>query len=67
MLGNIREKLSRLPLRGVLLFFVTILFVGYYRRGWVVALWVLAWSAFVTIKLAFAVKQKVDRQSRINN
>ncbi len=62
MIGNLREKLSRLPLRSSLVFFVTILIVGYYRRGSLVAIWVLGWASFLTIKFAFAVKKKVDRQ-----
>ncbi len=67
MIGNLREQLSRFPLRSILLFFVTLLIVGYYRRGYVIALWIVGWIGFIAIKFAFAVKEKVDRQSTIKN
>jgi hypothetical protein len=67
MIGNLREQLSRLPLRSILLFFVTLLIVAYYRRGYVIALWIVGWIAFIATKFAFAVKEKVDRQSGIKN
>jgi hypothetical protein len=65
MIGNLREKLSRLPLRTVLLFFGTLLFVGYYRRGSLAAYWVLAWAAFFAAKVIITVKRKVDAQSQL--
>ena len=67
MIGILKEKLSRLPLRTVLLLFGTLLFVGYYRRGYFAAYWVLGWAAFFAAKLIITVKRKVDQQSRIKN
>ena len=39
--------------------------IGFYRRGSLVALWVVGWAAFFTTKVVFTVKRKVDQ--RIKN
>ncbi len=71
MLGHLREKLNRLPLRGILIFFVTLLIVGYIRIGSLAAIWVGGWIAFIAAKMAITVKKKVDlrssQQSSANN
>ena len=61
----IREKLRRVPLRAILFFFGTLLLIGFYRRGSLVALWIVGWAAFFTTKVVFTVKRKVDQ--RIKN
>jgi hypothetical protein len=66
MIAILKEKLSRLPLRGTLLFFGTLLVIGYYRHGYLAALWMLCWASFFTAKFIIAVKRKVDRQLKIN-
>jgi hypothetical protein len=67
MIGNLREKLSRFPLRTILMFFVSILIVGYIRQGSLVALWVLGWASFFAAKVIITVKRKVDAQLKIKN
>jgi hypothetical protein len=67
MIEILREKLKRLPLQYVLLFFGTLLMVGWYRHGSLAAYWVLGWAAFFAAKLIITVKRKVDQQSRIKN
>jgi hypothetical protein len=65
MIPILKEKLSRLPLRIVLFFFGSLLLVGYYRRGYFAAYWVLAWAAFFAAKFIITIKRKVDRQIKI--
>ncbi len=62
MIGNLREKLRQFPLRTILVFFVSILFVGYYRHGSLVAIWVLGWASYFAARFIITVKRKVDRQ-----
>ncbi|HET6402325.1 MAG TPA: DUF4236 domain-containing protein [Candidatus Kapabacteria bacterium] len=64
----LKEKLRHLPLKSILLFFVTLIVVGYLHRGYIAALWVLGWASYLAVKLAFAVKQRVEeRQSQMKN
>jgi hypothetical protein len=67
MIAILKEKLGRLPLRSTMLFFGTLLVVGYYRRGYFAALWVLGWTAFFAARFIITVKRKVDRQLKINS
>ena len=55
-----RQKLQLVPLRNIAIFFVTLLIIGFTRRAELVAIWVIGWSSYLLVKLAFAVKKKVD-------
>ncbi len=62
MKPTLKSKLAHVPARGMLVFFVTVLIVGYYHRGYVFAVWILGWSSFFALKLAFAVKKRVEEK-----
>jgi hypothetical protein len=55
-----RQKLQLIPLRNIAIFFVTLLLIGFMRSGELAAIWVIGWSSYILVKLAFAVKKKVD-------
>ena len=59
---GLKEKFRHIPLRSIFVFFVTLIIVGFMHRGWVAALWVLGWVSFLSVKLVFAVKQKVEER-----
>ncbi len=65
MLGKLKEKLSRLPLRTVLILFGTLLIIGYYRHGSYAAYWVLGWAAYFAARFIMTVKRKVEQASSI--
>lgn len=67
MIAILKERLGRLPLRATLIFFGTLLIIGYYRRGSLAALWIFGWAAYMATKLVFTVKRKVDQQTKLNN
>ncbi|GEM_PF-6155423 len=60
---NIRQKIQGVPLRGIAIFFGTLLIVGAYRRGDLAALWVLGWASFFAGKIIIQVKKKVEQKS----
>ena len=57
-----RQKLQLVPLRNIAIFFVTLLVIGFSRSGQLAAIWVIGWSSYFLVKLAFAVKKKVDEK-----
>jgi hypothetical protein len=62
-----REKLSHVPIKSIVFFFITLIAVGFLRRGYIAALWILGWFSFVVVKLIFSVKRRVEeRQAQIS-
>jgi|GEM_PF-2559154 len=62
---TMREKLSHVPLKTIVLFFVTLLVVGFLRRGYILAFWIVGWFSFLAVRLVFSVKRRVEeRQTR---
>lgn len=59
---TLKAKLAHVPARGMFVFFATLLVVGYYHRGYMLALWIFGWLAFFLFKLAFAVKKRVEEK-----
>ncbi|HEX5315045.1 MAG TPA: DUF4236 domain-containing protein [Candidatus Kapabacteria bacterium] len=64
---TVKERLAHVPIKTIVLFFVTLIAVGFLRRGYVAAIWMIVWFAFVIGKLVLSVKQKVEeRQAQIS-
>lgn len=64
---TLKAKLAHVPARGLFVFFVTVLIVGYYHRGYMLAVWLFGWLTFILFKLAFAVKKRVEeKQSELH-
>ena len=57
-----RQRLQRVPLRNIAIFFITLLIIGFSRSAELLAVWVFGWGSYFLVKLAFAVKQKVDQR-----
>jgi hypothetical protein len=57
-----RERLKRVPLRNIAIFFITLLIIGFSRSAELAAVWVFGWGSYFFVKLAFAVKQRVDER-----
>jgi hypothetical protein len=57
-----REKLRHVPIWSILIFFGTLITVGFMRRGALAALWILGWSAYFAAKLIYSVKRRVDQK-----
>lgn len=61
--AHFREKLRRIPLRGILIVCGTILLIGMDRRGMLATIWIVGWAAFYAAKFAISVKRKVDQKT----
>ncbi|MFI5201680.1 MAG: DUF4236 domain-containing protein [Candidatus Kapaibacterium sp.] len=59
---TMREKLSHVPIKSIVFFFITLIAVGFLRRGYVAAFWIVGWLAYLGVRLAFAVKQRVEER-----
>lgn len=59
---TMREKLSHVPIKTIVLFFITLIAVGFSRRGYVAALWILGWFSFVVVRLVLSVKRRVEER-----
>ena len=59
---TLREKLKHVPLVAILIFFITLIVVGFLHRGYIAALWIVGWASYLGVKLAFAVKQRVEER-----
>jgi hypothetical protein len=57
-----RERLQRVPLRNIAIFFVTLLVIGFMRSPELLAIWVFGWGSYFLFQLVFAVKKKVDER-----
>ncbi|HZK76310.1 MAG TPA: DUF4236 domain-containing protein [Candidatus Kapabacteria bacterium] len=64
---TVKEKLSHVPIKTIVLFFITLIAVGFSRRGYVAAFWILGWFSFIVVRLVLSVKQRVEeRQAQIS-
>ena len=61
---NLRDKLKRWPLRTLAALFFSFVVAGVFRSGPLFALVLLAWSSFGLMKLAFAVKARVEEKQQ---
>jgi hypothetical protein len=59
---NPRERLQRVPLRNIAIFFGTLLLIGFMRSPELLAIWVFGWGSYFLFQLVFAVKKKVDER-----
>ena len=54
-----RERLQRLPLITLLVFFATLIAVGFLRIPAMLLIWLAAWCAYGFIRFVFAVSKKL--------
>ena len=59
---TVKEKLSHVPIKTIVLFFITLIAVGFSRRGYVAAFWIVGWLSFVVARLILAVKRRVEEK-----
>ena len=59
-----RERLQRLPLIAILVFFVTLIAVGFMRIPALLLIWLAVWSVYGFIRFAFALSKKLSRSRR---
>ncbi len=57
-----REKLKHVPLRGILLFFGTLLVASFMRSPILFTLWLVGWAGFLLVKIGLAVKLRVEQE-----
>jgi hypothetical protein len=64
---HFRSRLQRIPLKLLLCLCGAVTLIGFDRGGFLPTLWITAWAAYFTVRVARSVKRKVELKQLKHN